>query len=173
MQYCITAFLFTVERSRIKNSFVHFLRACCMFNHCTFWSKIAFEDCNASVCTDCFIIWSDDVFLCEIDSVFLVRFFKPLLTSLVKTVRFEFFEIFSERLSCYSLHIKMKDSFNLFHDCRYTAGIIEEFSRPFTRRSQIKKVMRSSVQSVESIARNRQSVFVSYRRKMKKAVRAS
>ena len=63
LQNCIQTLLFTVERSCAENRFKHFLRACSVFDHGTFRSKVSTKDCNASICSDCFVIWTDDVFL--------------------------------------------------------------------------------------------------------------
>ena len=94
-QDCIQTFFFAVKWSCAENRFKHFLRACSVFDHGTFRSKVSTKDCNASICSDCFVIWTDDVFLRNIYIVTFVKLLKPFITFFIESVVLQFFQVFS------------------------------------------------------------------------------
>ena len=169
-QYCIQAFFLAVKRSCAKNGFKHFLRACSMFDHCTFRCQVSTKDCNTSICSDCFIIWTDNIFFCKIYIVSFVKFLKPLLTFLIESVVLQLFKVFTQSLACNCHDIQMEMLFDLFHDCRYTACIVETFCRPASCRTNIQKISCISVESVEGVSCDLNAKFMSNCRKMKQTV---
>ena len=172
-QNSIQTFFFTVKWSCAENRFKHFLRACSVFDHGTFRSKVSTKDCDTSICSDGFVIWTDDVFLRNIYMATFVKLLKPFITFFIESVILQFFQVFSQCLSGNSHDIQVKMLFDLFHDCRYTTCIIEALCRPATCRTYIQKISCISVQLVKCITGDLNAKLMSDCRKMKQAVGAS
>ena len=95
LQNCIQTLLFTVERSCAENGFKHFLRACGVFDHSSLRCKVSTENSDASVGSDCLVIWTDDIFLCKVYIVTFVKFLKPFVAFLIKSVVLQLLKVFS------------------------------------------------------------------------------
>ena len=173
LQNCIQTFFFAVKWSCAENGFKHFLRACSVFDHSTFRSKVSTENCDTSICSDCFVIWTDNVFLCNIYIVTFVKFLKPFITFFIESVILQFFQVFSQCLSgnCHDIQVEML--FDLLHDCRYTTCIVEALCRPASCRTYIQKISCISVQLIKCITCDFNAKLMGNCRKMKETVGAS
>ena len=144
-----------------------------MFDHSSLRCKVSTENSDASVGSDRLVIWTDDIFLCKVYIVTFVKFLKPFVAFLIKSVVLQLLKVFSESLSCNCHHIQMEMFFDFLHDRRYTTCIIEALSRPASCRTYIQKISGISVQSVKGISGNLNTKFMCNCRKMKQAVGAS
>ena len=170
LQNCIQTLLFTVERSCTENGFKHFLRACGVLDHSTLRCKVSTKNCDTSICSDCLVIRTDDIFLCKAYIVTFIKFLKPFVTFLIKSVVFQLLKVFSESLSCNCHYIQMEMFLDLLHDRRYTTCIIEALSRPASCRTYIQKVSCISVQSVKGITCDLNTKLMCNRRHVKQTV---
>ena len=91
----VNAFLLAVERSRVQNRAEHLFRAGGVLDDSAFRCQISLEDRDRSVCSDCLVERSDDIFLCDMASVSLIGLVQPALASLVESVLLQLFQICS------------------------------------------------------------------------------